>query len=168
MLRSTVVICFDSDVDYTTGSSENILIYCIEPCQSHVEPVQRNPSPDFCYHLYKGSLFESIFSYLSFIPNAIEETARGFADYIYCPADVINADGACPSPQDSSGSRTMKGCRPDGKGDWSLPPGGSLCLIFLNGHDWPVGATLITAATFYPGTPVLGCSEFLPREDMPL
>ena len=144
-------MCMGSNLDYTTGSSNNNFNYCIRPCQSRVEPVQRNPSPDFCYHLYSGSFIEIIFSYLAFIPNLIEENLRGFKEYNFCPADVVNDDGSCPSPIDSSA-----GCRPDGKGVWSLPPGDSSCLIFLNGHGWPVGATLLTAVTALAGSSFLG------------
>ena len=149
-------MCMGSSLDYTTGSSNQKFIYCTEPCQSRVEPVQRNPSPDFCYHFYSGSFFENIFSYLAFIPNSIDENARGFKEYIFCPADAINDDGSCPSPTYSFASRMMKGCRPDGKGVWSLPPGYSSCLIFINGHDWPVGATLLTAVTALAGSSLLG------------
>ena len=50
----------------------------------------------------------------------------------------------------------LKGCRPDGKGVWSLPPGGASCLVFLKGHDWPVGATVLIAETSLAGTSLGG------------
>ena len=148
-------MCMGSNVDYTNGNSKGTFVYCVEPCASQALPVQSNPSPNFCYEVYESSFFERIVSYVSFLPNYIEEEVSGLKEYSFCSPDNIGSDGACSSTFLAS-AQTFKGCRPDGKGVWSLPPGKTTCLVFLNGHDWPVGATFLIAATSLIGTSLVG------------
>jgi hypothetical protein len=148
-------MCMGSKFDYTTGNSRATEVYCIEPCSAAVVPVQSNPSPNFCYHIYKSSFFERLTSYLSFLPNYIEEKVSSFKEYSFCSPDIIGSNGVCPTTL-LAPVTYFKGCRPDAKGVWSLPPGGASCLIFLNGHDWPVGATFLIAATSLVGTSIFG------------
>ena len=143
--------CMGSNLDYTTGLSVPTVVSCIQPCASPVVPVQSNPSPNFCYYVYSGAFFERVVSYLAFLPNYIQENMSGWTDYNFCSPDIINSEGVCPTSF-LAPAKTLKGCRPDGKGVWSLPPGESSCLLFLNGHDWPVGATFLIAATSVVGT----------------
>ena len=145
--------CYKFEVDYTTGADTTTKMYCMPPCSGRLAPVQRNPSPDFCYHLYQGSAFDILISWISFLSNHIEEQLSGFKEYSFCSPDTING-GKCPEKVLGLTS-SLKGCRPASRGLWSLPPGESSCLIFLNGHDWPVGATALVAATFLAGTSFL-------------
>ena len=144
-------MCMGSKLDYTTGNSRATFVSCVQPCSSAVVPVQSNPSPNFCYQVYKSGFFERIVSYLAFLPNYIQEKVSAFKESSFCSQDIIGSDGVCPSTF-LAPATTLKGCRPDGKGVWSLPPGGASCLVFLNGHDWPVGATFLIAATSLVGT----------------
>ena len=121
-------------------------MYCVEPCASQAAPDQSNSSLNFCYEVYESSFFERIVSYVSFLPNYIEEKVSGFTEYSFYSPENIGSDGACPSTLLASAT-TFKGCRPDGKGVRSLPPGENSCLVFLNGYDWPVGATNIILLT---------------------
>ena len=146
--------CYKSSIDYTTGADTTTLMYCMPPCSARLAPVYSNPSPGFCYQLYQGSTFEILTSWIAFLPNLVEEKLSGFKEYSFCPPNTIN-DGKCPETV-LGFSPSLKGCRPDSRGLWCLPPGESSCLLFLNGHDWPVGATALVAATSTVGTSLLG------------
>ena len=148
-------MCTAPDIDYTTGIATTTETYCVQPC-NRIVPVQSNPSPNFCYHVYKSSFFERITSYLAFLPNYIQEAMSSFKEYSFCSPDTIASNnGACPDTFPASATN-LQGCRPDGKGVLSLPPGAASCIIFLNGHDWPAGATCLIAATSLAGTSTLG------------
>ena len=139
--------CMSPKVDYTTGADTTTEVYCVQACTG-VSPVQSNPSPNFCYHVYHSSLFEKLTSVIASLPNYIDETVRGFTEYSFCSPDTIDSNsGSCPVPVLGL-QPSLKGCRPDGRGVWTLPPGEVSCLIFINGHDWPVGGVLTFATSF--------------------
>ena len=109
-------MCMGSKLDYTTGNSRATFVYCVQPCPSAVVPVQSNPSPNFCYHVYKSGFFERVVSYLAFIPNYIQEKVSGFKEYSFCSPDIIGCDVGVPIHLPCSGDRIerlqarWKGC----------------------------------------------------------
>jgi len=153
-------MCMKANVDYNRGGSASNS-YCTEPCGDQIVPVQSNPSPNFCYRIYQSSFFEKITSLVAFLPNYLQEMSSNFSEYTFCSPNQLSGETEeCPTVLPFS-ETSLKGCRPDGKGVWAVTPGTTSCLIFFNGHDWPVGASFLIAATSVAGTSFLGGSAGL-------